>query len=193
MSPSPDAFRKRVFDPPLFRRSVADVSAHMADIRGAAHDPAIGSSFGQRIWLAVTEVNGCRYCSYMHTRAALRAGVPADEVRALAGGTMDEAPDRELAALAYGQHHAETRGQPDAGARSALDQAYGADTARRIEGLIRWIMVANLTGNTFDALLSRLRGRGAEDSSLLGELGALLAWAWAGPWLGLRFVLARPR
>ena len=34
-------------------------------------DPA----FRERLFLAVTQVNGCRYCSYYHARQALLIGV----------------------------------------------------------------------------------------------------------------------
>lgn len=31
--------------------------------------------------LAVTQVNGCRYCSYVHARMALQAGLSEQEIR----------------------------------------------------------------------------------------------------------------
>ena len=35
----------------------------------------ISLEFRERLMLAVTEVNGCKYCSYYHARAALDAGI----------------------------------------------------------------------------------------------------------------------
>lgn len=33
--------------------------------------------------LGVTEVNGCKYCNYFHTRQAMKEGISKDEIRAI--------------------------------------------------------------------------------------------------------------
>ena len=47
---------------------------------------------------------------------------------------------------------------------------YGEQGARDIMAYIRMIMMGNLYGNTFDAFLSRFKGKPSADSSLLSEL-----------------------
>ena len=51
--------------------------------------------------LAVTSVNGCRYCSYFHTSLALKEGMSADEIQHLLGGEFADAPAAEAVALLF--------------------------------------------------------------------------------------------
>ena len=110
--------------------------------------------------LAVTAVNGCRYCSYFHAKEALKAGLAEEELRQLLVGLVDDAPAEELQALLYAQHWAETDGQPDPTAQQQLVQTYGLDRAEAIETVLRMIRIGNLLGNTGDYWLYRL-SRGA--------------------------------
>ncbi|MEW6242582.1 MAG: carboxymuconolactone decarboxylase family protein, partial [Chloroflexota bacterium] len=58
---------------------------------------------------------------------------------------------------------------------------YGQDTAEDILAYLRMITFGNLLGNTFDALLSRLKGKPAPDSSLWSEVRILLGAVWMPP------------
>ena len=53
--------------------------------------------------LAVTAVNGCRYCSYYHTKQALKSGITAKEINSLLAGDVANCPQDEAVAVAYGQ------------------------------------------------------------------------------------------
>ena len=55
-----------------------------------------------------------------------------------------------------------------------VDSLFLDSSARDILAYIRTITFANLYGNTFDAVLSRLRGRPAPDSHFLEEISVLL-------------------
>ena len=110
--------------------------------------------------LTVTAVNQCRYCAYGHTRLALRAGVPREEIHFLLGGAIRDVPAREIPALLYARHWAERDARPDPEARHTLEQTYGPETAAAIDVVLRAIRIGNLTGSAFDALLCRAsRGR----------------------------------
>jgi AhpD family alkylhydroperoxidase len=127
-----------------------------ADRRRGAVPPA----FRERIMLTVTQVNGCRWCSFAHARLALSLGVRSGDVKALLDGCVDGCPDEEVPALLYAQHWAGEGGRPAPDARARLVEAYGPERAAAIERAIRAINTANLIGNTFDALMMRLtRGR----------------------------------
>ncbi len=116
----------------------------------------------ERIMLAVTQVNGCRWCSFAHSRLALSAGVAPDEVRALLDACVEGCPEGEVAALLYAQHWAEAQGRTDPSGRAMLVDAYGPERVEAIEHIIRSMNTANLVGNTIDAVMSRLtRGRWA--------------------------------
>ena len=143
-------FNKRIYTFSQFRRDIAEAILHIDELRDAHRSGRISKAFAERIMLAVTAVNGCRYCSYGHTRAALAAGVPGEDIRNMAEGEPDEFAWRRLV------------------------EVYGEDRARDISAYIRMITIGNLFGNTFDAFLSRLKFKPAPDSNLLQELAVLV-------------------
>lgn len=120
--------------------------------------------------LAVTAVNECHWCAWYHADLAEAQGMSPEQVRSMLSGTVpDGVPDAELPALGYATHFAETGGKPDPRLRADLDARYGTATATDIELVIRAILFGNLTGNTYDACLARLRGHPVPDSSLAFE------------------------
>jgi hypothetical protein len=69
---------------------------------------------------------------------------------------MDNCPEEEAIALLYAQHWADSNAKPDPEATRRLEQAYGAEKAEAINLILRMIRVGNLSGNTWDHLLSRI-------------------------------------
>jgi AhpD family alkylhydroperoxidase len=150
-----------------FRRRIYHHPAELwADLRygirqrkrlpGSMHE-LISPTFRERLMLVVTEVNGCRYCSYYHAGEALRSGITSDELRELLAGQIPaETPPEEHLALAYAEHWAGTDANPDPEAVKALIEAYGEEKAAAIEMVLRQIRVGNLLGNSADYLLYRL-------------------------------------
>lgn len=167
-------FEKRIYNISNFRRDIDLIINDRSAVRMAFQRKLINRAFKERIMLAVTQVNGCRYCSFAHTRQALEAGVPVEHIRQLASGEWKNLPEDELIALNYAQHYAESRGNPDDAAWQKLIQFYGIDGARDILAFIQMITVTNLMGNTFDAFWSRFIGKPSQYSSIWQELGVLL-------------------
>jgi len=117
----------------------------------------LSPAFRERLMMVVTEVNGCRYCSYYHARLALQSGISQDELRELLAGSIPpDAPHDELPALAYAQHWAEADARPDPEARQRLVEVYGGEKAEAIEIALRMIRSGNLLGNLWDYWLFRL-------------------------------------
>lgn len=172
--PQERPFDKRVFDLASFAEALDGLLDHTDDLRAAARGGRVDKAFAERIMLAVSQVNQCRYCSFAHTRAALRAGVTEEEIRHLTAGDLQRFPQEQQVALLFAQHYAETEGHPDPEAWHRVIDLYGTETARDIQSYARLMMFANLWANTLDALLSRLTGRPAPGSSLGQELGVLL-------------------
>ncbi len=135
---------------------VRSLSRQRVEVRRLGRGASIDKAFQERIMLAVTEVNGCRYCAYAHSRVALAAGLPKAEVEALAWGSFAEAPPEQVPALLYAQHWAESDTHPDAEARQAVLEIYGPEKTAAIELAMRMIRMGNLLGNTGDYLLYRL-------------------------------------
>jgi AhpD family alkylhydroperoxidase len=153
---------------------MADIVRTSPDLRSHGIESAIDHTFLERVMLAVSQVNACRYCIYGHARAALSAGVRREEIAALLEGDLAACPPEQAVALAYAQHFAETRGDHDPQTYARLKDEYGGRGAARIQAAIHMITLGNLLGNTFDALVSRLRGRPACEGSTLSELATLL-------------------
>jgi AhpD family alkylhydroperoxidase len=116
----------------------------------------VSPAFQERLMLAVTGVNGCRYCSYFHSRQALKSGVSDTEINNLLAGDFKSFDQDEGVALLYAQHWAESNGRPDAEAVARLRQNYGDEKAEVINIMLRMIRLGNLSGNTFDYLINRL-------------------------------------
>jgi AhpD family alkylhydroperoxidase len=194
-SSSSPYFERRTCGPLELIRLMADIVRSSPDLRGRGDETPIDHAFLERVMLAVSQVNACRYCLYGHTQAALGAGVPRDEIAALLGGSLADSPSGQAVALAYAQHYAATRGAPDAEAQERLANEYGQIGAARIQAAIHMITLGNLLGNTFDAVVSRLRGRPARQGSLLSELSALalavLGVIPLGILMALRILLSR--
>jgi AhpD family alkylhydroperoxidase len=163
-------FNKRFYTPRTFLYGLRELVSHLGDLEKTARSGRVSRAFAEKIMMAVTQVNGCRYCAYFHTRMALRAGVMPGEIGKLLAAEIGDFPKDEAVALAYAQHWAETAGQPDLEAERRFRAYYGPQVSNDILNWMRVINFGNLTGNTVDAFLSRLRGAPALDSNPVGEL-----------------------
>jgi AhpD family alkylhydroperoxidase len=148
-------FNRRLYrNPGEFLHDVRVLLSSREHIRAMMRglDPA----FRERLFLAVTQVNGCRYCSFFHAQQALTHGIPEEEIRAIGDGLLDGCPAQELTALCYAQHWAETNAHPLPEACARLVETYGEGTTAQIDLALRMIRVGNLTGNLLDYILFRL-------------------------------------
>ncbi len=118
----------------------------------------ITPAFRERLMLAVTQVNGCRYCAYYHARMALREGMDHAEVQAMLQGTVGTCPPEEETAILYAQHWAETAAEPDPDARAKVLEVYGEEKTQAIELFLQMIRMGNYMGNTFAYFLYRISG-----------------------------------
>jgi AhpD family alkylhydroperoxidase len=164
-------FKKRIFTPRTFAEGLAGLVMGLPASIGARMHKGISHAFAEKLRLATTSVNGCVYCSYAHSMIAMRAGITREEIDLLLKGELGcEVGSFEAPGLFFAQHYAETGGNPDSGMLDKLKSAYGDDLSKDIQALVREIQFANLSGNTFDAFLSRLKGDPAADSRLLFEV-----------------------
>jgi AhpD family alkylhydroperoxidase len=125
----------------------------MPKIRSGA---LITPAFCERIMLAVTAVNRCRYCSYFHTGEALKSGLNRSEISQLLSGTVSNCPPEEASAVIYAQHWAESNASPDPSALSKLQEVYGPEKTDAINLILRMIRIGNLLGNSWDYMLYRV-------------------------------------
>jgi AhpD family alkylhydroperoxidase len=125
-------------------------------LKQLSDDSLLSPPFRERLMLAVTGVNGCRYCSYFHAKQALKSGIEQDELRQLLDGDIANCPEEERVALLYAQHWAEANAHPDPEAVSKLQETYGKEKTDAIHTALRMIRTGNLMGNTWDYFLYRL-------------------------------------
>ncbi len=136
-----------------FWRDLRAVWRDRRELPGILKGRSLDPKFRERIMLAITAVNQCRYCSFVHTRVALREGLRREEIDEFFQGRLEEAPQAERTAILYAQHWAEKDGIPDADMAERLRAAYGEETAARINATLRMMRLNNLTGNTVDWIL----------------------------------------
>lgn len=107
--------------------------------------------------LAVTEVNGCSYCSYAHTKMALEAGMSNEEIQKMLLGESDDIPEEEVSAIMFSQHYAETRGHPSKKSWDRIVEIYGINEAKGILGAIRIMMFGNAAGVAWGSFAIRFK------------------------------------
>ena len=176
----------RIYDTQTFRFLLQDLVEHLPVLTRAMKSGSVDSRFRERIMLAVTSVNECRYCSYYHTKVSLEAGISADEIREMLNGELGEAPPEEAPALAFAQHYAETKGRPDRGVWERIVEVYGLEKAEDIIAVVRVIMLGNVYGNNFDFLLRRLSFRPFPGSTFGREFYILFGSIVILPWILIR-------
>jgi len=151
-----NGFKKRFYTPRTFFHDLREVLSGLPSFKDTARSGRVSRAFAEKIMLAVTQVNGCRYCVYGHTRAALKEGVEPEEIERIMAADLGDFPEEEAVALAFAQHWAETEGRTDPEAERRFREYYGPVVSRDILNWMRMIQMGNLMGNTLDAVLYRL-------------------------------------
>ena len=150
-------FSKRTFEGfGHFGKSLGAVWAVRGALPGILSGKSIPAPFRERLMLAITAVNRCRYCAFVHCKAALSAGVSREQLDGIFAHDFANAPEEERVALAYAQHWAEMKGHPDADAVAKIEETYGAEMARTIEATLVFMNLNNLSGNTVDWVLNKI-------------------------------------
>jgi AhpD family alkylhydroperoxidase len=151
-------FRRRIYRGPAdFLDDIRFLIGNRALVKRAMRSGEISFGFRERLMMVVTEVNGCRYCSYYHSAQSIKAGLSDNELRTLLAGQIPEdSPAEEIPALVYAQHWAQTNARPDFEAVHSLIETYLDEKAALIHAILRMIRVGNLTGNTWDCFLHRI-------------------------------------
>ncbi|MDY0289445.1 MAG: carboxymuconolactone decarboxylase family protein [Sphaerochaeta sp.] len=137
-------------------------------VRRARKQELLDKHFMERIMLGVTQVNGCPLCSYAHTKMALEMGMEEQQIEELLGGELANIPSEQLKAVLFGQHYAETKGNPSELSWNEIVHTYGEDGAQGILGTIRIMMVGNIWGIAIGLLKDRIQHRKVDERSSLG-------------------------
>lgn len=166
--------KARIFTTSTFYKHLKVMVASFSDLRKAQKNKNVSKAFSEKTMLAVTQVNGCRLCNYVHTKNAIDAGASEEEINTLLNGELGNIDTDESVALMFAQHYADTDGNPDKETYEKFVAHYGEQKATDILAMIKVIMVANIHGIAIDALQSRVKGKKMNDSKLSNELGISL-------------------
>lgn len=169
----PQPFNKRLIDIPTQNEDIQTFLAHSDGFIDMLRNPALSKPFSERINLAITQVNGCKLCSFAHTKLALRSGIEHQEIKSILTGGLDQAPKNEVEALLFTQHYAESLGRPEADIVTKLNTNYSTKEVSDIMSNIYFMTLMNFAGNSLEAFSLRLKGRAVESSSLSQEIGVM--------------------
>ncbi len=162
-------FTKRTFNFRSFMKTMQSILRNRKKFMDTMKSKRISNEFSERIMLAVTAVNGCRYCEWGHTKMAIESGCTDEEIKFILDLDFKGLKKDEFTALAFAQHFAESKENPSKRALNNLVREYGTQKADDIINYCIMITVGNLLGNTIDAFESRINGIKVVDGSFLFE------------------------
>lgn len=141
-------FHKRTFSGPRqFFGEAFFLLRHVAALLGILRGKRLDARFRERLFIAVTQVNECRFCTWAHTRIALREGLSENEVSALFQADLASTPEGERDAVLYAQHWADSGGYPEPVLRSSIERRCGSAHLQDIDLALRFIRFWNYFGN----------------------------------------------
>ena len=156
----------RIYTFKQYREDILYILKNIPRLHRAFNNKNISTSFTEKIMLVTTAVNGCRFCAWFHAKQAIASGMSENEIKEILNLQFHtNASEDEIPALLYAQNYAETDRKPSAEVTQKLFEFYDDGTAGDIILRIRLIYFGNLSGNTFDAFLSRIHGVKAENSN----------------------------
>ena len=174
-------FKKRTITAAQLLGSLASLGPELGTVYRVWIKEDIDPGFREELMLAVSKLNDCRYCSWGHHEWAQISGVSDDELAQLEQLDGSRFDRRKWVAISYVRAlvKRDFKGvQPEL--RRAMQHKYAAHEIRQIELIARIMDIGNRGSNTWDAMLSRLRGVPAADSRIVDEVvlsGAFLTVA----------------
>jgi AhpD family alkylhydroperoxidase len=124
----------------------------------------------ERIMLAVTEVNNCVMCSYMHTKIALQAGMSNQEIKNILAGELKDVPENEITSVLFAKDYAANKEVIDPKYKAKLEQEYGKAKAHAICYACQMITMTNSMGINLKRLRDTFMFKHHSGSNFLNEL-----------------------
>ncbi|MCR3906402.1 MAG: carboxymuconolactone decarboxylase family protein [Tenericutes bacterium] len=131
---------------------------------------AMNFKLKERIMLAVTEVNGCVLCSYVHTKLALKSGLTDDEIKELLAGDLENVPKEESLAVLFAKDYAFNKETIDPIYYKKIEERYGVYKAKAILSACEVITMTNSMGIAMGLLKETLTFRHVKGSNILNEI-----------------------
>ena len=154
-------FRLTEFYPILF-----NASRSIPLIKSWAKSRRITKPFRQRIFLAISGVNGCAMCSFVHTKIALQEGMAVDEIKEVLQGEYGNIPKEEVIGVLFAQDYAASKEVVDSKSWERLVKEYGEQKANCVLNVARIITFTTTIGITLDSFKDRFRLRKGHNNIL---------------------------
>ena len=177
----------------VFNKRVFTMKEHIGIMKHAAKSLGLlmyvkkhklfNKQFKERIMLAVTEVNGCELCSYVHTKISLSSGMNSSEIKELLNGIKDDVPEDELVAVLFAEYYATSHEKPEKEMVNRLINEYGREKAKIICAILGMITLTNSMGISLGLFKDRLMFKRVKKSKLFNELGIPLSTMTVFPML----------
>lgn len=139
-------------------------------LKRAGKIKGFNKKFKERIMLAVTEVNGCELCSFVHTKIALSSGMTEENIAKILNNDSTAIPEYEAVGVMFGQNYAYSHEQQDPLIIKRLMDNYGFETTKAIVASAEMITMTNGMGISMHLFLNRLKFRRNRQSNLFTEL-----------------------
>lgn len=174
-------FRKRTITTRELVGSTVSMVPSMGTIYRVWLKHEIDPGFREELMLAVSELNHCRYCTWAHHEWAQMVGVSDEELAHVEQMDPSGFDRRKWLAISYVRALVTAQfGRVDKELVREMNANYSPMEIKEIEIVARIMDIGNRAANTWDALLSRLRGGPVADTHVFDELvmsGAFLATA----------------
>jgi len=141
-------YLKTLHGPGQYFRLFGSTFKAMSGLGRIPKDERVPPSLTERITLAVSGVNECEYCSWLHSKKALELGFSEKDVENMLRGDLSGLNRAEAAAVLYAQHWADTDGNVSTDARKGLEEFWTEGAVRSIEAFIVSAYFGNLCSNT---------------------------------------------
>ena len=101
-------FMKRYLPGPLYViRQILRSNIAVFKLIFSSSSSRISRAFSERLNLSVCSVNECVYCTHLHTKTALKAGVSGEQAADILSGEMGSLPAEESRAIAFARYWAD--------------------------------------------------------------------------------------
>jgi AhpD family alkylhydroperoxidase len=169
---------KRTLSPANTLKTTVNLAISMPVIIRSVFKPKTSKALREQVMLGVTTINESRYCAWGHSHWATSQGVSPERIGQILG-SQDRSPEAddpaEAAAIRFGQSYAQHQDEIDPDSVKNLRAYFSQSQAREIVGYVLFITFTNLSGNTVDVVLDRVRGKGRPITVFEGVAGTVLA------------------
>jgi AhpD family alkylhydroperoxidase len=162
--------KSRLFTVKEHVKNIFTAGISFVELKKMKKKKIINKKLKERVMLAVSEVNGCAMCSWVHTRIALDAGMDNKEIKTILAGEMEGIPEEDVLAVLFAKNFAFNHDKIDPEMYQKLIDVYGENKAIAIVYVCNVITMTCAMGINLKLLRDRILFKRRKDSNLLVEL-----------------------